>query len=325
MSLVSVPEEQAREDQQDLSFQLAKPDFRDWTVLCLAVISFCFGMAVLYSSVFFWGTPLPWFQNLFLILLPIQLLLRLDRFANSRWSLQIADGIAFNKIKGVVQKSLVIKEAVIQGGNLVFEGDETKEKLVRLPDDWVGKRPAKLIAALSLISEGAKLSCLKLETLKQPENPKVVWVEDSIHFEMDGLFLIFFGVLFAIISQVERDWLVLAIGTLLVIAGVYVTVCNWRPQGVVASLGYRIDGSLLSGKADGQIDTLIDLANDKLTIQYWNGLTIHLLRIGWVDQKGTFRALTHWQDNITEDISRIVTAAAAHGNLPEVVKWSVPK
>lgn len=320
MSLVSVPEEQASEDQQELSFRLAKPDVKDWTLLCLAVIAFGLVISVLYASVFFWGTPLHWFQNLFLILLPIQLLLRLDRFVSSRSSLHISDGIAFNKIKGVVQKSLVIKESVISGGSL-FSG----EVQVQLPEDWVGPQPAKLHAALSLVRQGATLSELVKESLKQPENPKVVWVEDSIHFEMDGLFLIFFGVLFAVISRVERDWVVLAIGTLLVIAGVYVTVCNWRPKGVVASLGYRIDGSILSGKADGQIDTLIDLAKDKLTVQYWNGLTRHSLRIGWVDQRGTFRALTHWQENITEDISRIITAAAAHGNLPEVVKWSVPK
>jgi hypothetical protein len=324
MSLVSVPEEQAREDQQELSFRLAKPDVKDWTMLCLAVIAFGWVLVLGYRSVFL-GEGFPWLHNLVFILTPVQFLLRLDRFVNCRWSLQIADGTAYNTIKGAVQKSLVIKESVISGGSL-FSG----EVQVQLPDDWVGPQPAKLLAALSLVRQGATLSELVKESLKQPENPKVVWVEDASFFETDGTMLMAFGILFglfgfSLMAKSSSDWLMLAFGVLLFSAGLYVSARNWRSKGDAASIGYRIDGSILSGKADGQIDTLIDLAKDKLTVQYWNGLTRHSLRIGWVDQKGTFRALTHWQDKITEDISRIVTAAAAHGNLPEVVKWSVPK
>jgi hypothetical protein len=319
MSLVSVPEEQAREDQQELSFRLAKPDVKDWTMLCLAVIAFGWVLVLGYRSVFL-GEGFPWLHNLVFILTPVQFLLRLDRFVNSSWSLQIADGTAYNTIKGAIQKSVVIKESEISGGSL-FSG----EVQVQLPEDWVGSQPAKLLAALSLIRRGATLSELVKESLNQPENPKVVWVESGVHFEVGGFLFIFFGLLLALLGIAGRDWLVLAFGVLAALLGLYISARNWGPSDAAASMGYRIDGSMLSGKADGQIDTLIDLAKEKLTVQYWNGLTRHSLRIGWVDQKGTFRALTHWQDKITEDISRIVTAAAAHGNLPEVVKWTVPK
>lgn len=316
---------QASEDQQELSFRMAKPNVRDWTLLCLTVFSLLVmllqGVALLLGQ----GDNFTWPQNLGLVLTAIMFLNRHDRFIYSRWSLQLTDGTAFNTIKGVVQKSLVIKESEISGGSL-FSG----EVQVQLPDDWVGAQPAKLLAALSLVRQGATLSELVKESLKQPENPKVVWVEDAAIFETDGIMFMAFGILFSLfgfslMAKSSSDWLMLAFGVLIFSAGLYVSARNWRSKGDVASIGYRIDGSILSGKADGQINTRIDLAKDKLTIQYWNGLTRHSLRIGWIDDRGNFRALTYWQDGITEDLSRIVTAAAAQGNLPEVVKWSVPK
>lgn len=330
MTLVEVPGVQANEDQQELSFRMAKPDVKDWTMLCLAVFSLIGSLVLIYASLFLKGNRFSWLQIVNQLLIATVFALRLDRFLSFNRTLVIGEGVASLKVKGAVRESLVIKDSVISGGNLYSGEDQKMEKPLVLPDDWVSGQPAKLLAALSLIRQGARLDELARETLKQPENPKVVWVEDSGIVEADGLILIVFGIPLTLIGVIllaksSSDWPLLALGVLLIAVGLYVSGRNWRPEGGVKFKSYRVEGSLLTGKAFDQPNSVVDLASDKLTIQYWNGLTRHCMRIGLVDDKGTFRALTHWQNRITEDLSRIVTAAAAQGNLPEVVKWSVSK
>lgn len=329
MALVTVPEEQASEDHQELLFRMAKPDVKDWSLLILSIVGLG-GLAV-QAYGFIFGKELWSFGTNFNLSMPLILMsLRIDRFFNFRVVMRISSGEVRLERRGLPIKQMKVKPSWISGQTLNSGSSLSSSEVMALPEEWVGGKPAKLLAALELARHGSIIRKLSQEDGKEPENPRVIEVERAVEINLDGALPIIFGALicalgFSALSKIPESRALFSVGLISFAVGSYLTIRNWRPESRVAALAYRIDGSILSGKADGQIDTLIDLAKDKLTIQYWNGLTRHSLRIGWVDQKGTFRALTHWQEKITEDISRIVTAAAAHGNLPEVVKWSAPR
>lgn len=320
---------QASKDQQELSFRMAKPDVKDHILLTLSV----FGMAGLlvqaYGLIF--GKELWSIGTSFNLILPLIFVsARIERFYNFRFVMRIDDGEVRLERKGSLFKRMKVKPSWISGQTLVSGSSFSSSEVMSLPEEWVGGQPLRLLAALELARQGSVIRNLNQEDGNQPENPNVVLVHKAIELNLDGVLPIIFGVLFAVLglsslAKMPDGWILVAIGLVVLSSGIYISCKNWRPTCRVAASGYRLDGCSLTGKADGQPNTVLDLAADKLTIQYCNGLTRHFLRLGWVDDKGTFRALTHWQDKVTEDLSRIVTAAAAQGNLPEVVKWSVPK
>lgn len=316
-------------DHSEQSFRLAKPDVKDWCLLCIGLI--CFAALLVQIFSFLTGAKLwSWVANLNLLFVLVQVFLRIDRFVNSRWSLEIDEGLASCKVKGVAKRTIPIAGSIIAEDKLIADARGNSDESVHLPGEWVEGQPLRLVTALELVKRGAYFAYLTPTVAERHQNPRVLEVRKVTEFNGDGLVVIVFGLFVSFLGGMAwpkspDSWPLLAFGFLFFAIGTYITARNWQPDSSVSALAYRIDGSVLTERSDGQPDTELDLAAVKLTVQYWNGLTRHSLRIGWVDQKGTFRALTHWQDKITEDLSRIIAMAIDKGNVPEIVKWSEPK